>query len=160
MKIKWRKLIVSLAIPLLTGFASSLASGDITAAFDKLNKPPLTPPGGFFPIIWTVLYTLMGISLYLITASDAARSEKKSAVTVFAVQLAVNFLWHVIFFRWGSLFWALVWLIILWIWVAIMIYEFAKTSTKAAKLQLPYIIWVTFALYLNIAFLVVNGKNG
>ena len=156
MKVKFKELIVSMLIPFAAGFVSRLASGDIPQSFQSLARPPLSPPAAVFPVVWTILYALMGVSLYLVITSKASAEQKKSAVTVFLIQLAVNLMWTPIFFGWGKYLLAFIWLVFLWIWAAVMISEFGKVSKTAAKLQIPYIIWLTFALYLNLGIVLLN----
>ena len=113
-----------------------------------VEKPPLSPPGILFPVVWTVLYALMGIG----AARGAAAPESKGrsrALNVFVVQLVVNFFWSLIFFNAGAYGFALAWLLLLWVLVGVMIVLFRQVDKAAALLQLPYFLWVTFAAYLN-----------
>ena len=117
--------------------------------FEVLNQPPLSPPGWLFPIVWTILYTLMGISAYLIKTSDAKEQEKADALSIYHYQLLVNFLWPVFFFNFGWYLFSLIWLLLLWILVLWMIIRFEKINKTAAYLNIPYLLWLTFAAYLN-----------
>lgn len=101
MKIDVNKLIKSIAIPLIAGGASAFLTRKSMEQFEALNQPPLSPPGWLFPIVWTILYILMGISLYLILRSDADDETVKAAQKIFYFQLALNFLWPLIFFNMG-----------------------------------------------------------
>ena len=115
---------------------------------DMIVKPPLSPPGIVFPIVWTVLYALMGIGAARVYLAPESR-ERHRALNVFVAQLIVNFFWSLIFFNAQAFGFALVWLILLWVLVMWMILAFARVDTSAAKLQIPYLLWVTFAVYLN-----------
>lgn len=154
-KIKWGALIIALLIPLAIGTASGVVSraGEMYGA---MIKPEGFPPAWLFPVVWTVLFALMGISSFLIYNSDASEKSKMSALTVYAVQLAVNFMWPIFFFRMGAYLFSFIWLILLWALVLIMILKFYKINRTAAFLQLPYILWLTFAGYLNLSVYLLN----
>ena len=120
-----------------------------------LTKPPLSPPGIIFPIVWTILFALMGIGaarIYLSPAS-AARSRR---LLLFLVQLLVNFFWSIIFFNFQAYGLAFFWLILLWLLVFVMILTFRKVDQTAARLQVPYLLWLTFAAYLNLGIWLLN----
>ena len=156
MKPNIKKLLIALAIPLAVGGLSVLLSGSGMADYMTLNKPPLSPPGWVFPIVWTVLYLLMGYASYRIYISDAAPKEKKQALLLYTLQLFFNFLWSIVFF---GLEWRLVAffvLLALWILISLTIRAFSKIDDKAADLLLPYLLWVTFAGYLNITAYLLN----
>lgn len=150
MKIDIKKLLVSIAIPLFVGGAASFLTRDSMMQFATMNQPPLSPPGWLFPIVWTILYILMGISSYLISVSGADADLVSSAQMIYYFQLAWNFLWPILFFGLDWYLIALLELIVLWISVAIMIRRFADISKVAAYLNVPYLIWLTFAAYLNL----------
>ena len=145
-----------IALPLVVGIISALFTMNSMKAFEMLNKPVLSPPGWLFPVVWTILYILMGISSYLIYNSSASQKEKSEALTVYLIQLALNFLWPTFFFTFSWYWYSLIWLLVLWVAVAIMILKFYKISKPAAYLNIPYIIWLTFATYLNYAIAVMN----
>ena len=149
MKINKVTLIKSISIPLILGAITGLLTRSAMQDFEALNQPPLSPPGWLFPVVWTILYTLMGISAYMIKVSDAPAEEIDNAMTLYRYQLIVNFLWPVFFFNFGWYLFAFFWLILLWILVFIMIRMFAKISKPAAYLHIPYLVWLTFAAYLN-----------
>jgi len=151
---KYKTLIACILIPLLVGVLAWLLSGGTSAVYDSIIKAPLSPPAWVFPIIWTILYILMGVSSYLVLESDCRQREKTLAV--YALQLAVNFFWPLIFFRWQMFFLAFVWLVLLWVLVYIMIVRFFKCSKTAAYLQIPYLLWITFAGCLNFMIWVLN----
>lgn len=115
---------------------------------ELVQKPPLSPPGWVFGVVWSILYALMGIGaarIYLAPMSQA----RSRGLNLFIGQLIVNFFWSPIFFNAGAYGLALVWLLILWVLVALMMREFRKVDRAAAALQIPYLIWLTFAAYLN-----------
>lgn len=145
--INWKNLILSLIISLGVGGLSGLLTKGGMDTFRLLRKPPLSPPGFLFPIVWTILYALMGVSAYLIVESGFP--AKGNALTAYAIQLAVNFFWSLIFFNQENYLCAFIWLLLLWALVLVMILMFRKISRTAAWLQLPYFLWVTFAAYLS-----------
>lgn len=138
------------------GLLSGLFSRAGTALYSQMaDKPPLSPPGWVFPVVWTLLYGLMGISAAKIWA--APRSQARSrGLNLFIAQLIVNFFWSPIFFNaraYGLAFW---WLLLLWLLVGLMILQFRKTDKTAAFLQIPYLLWLTFAGYLSWAVWQLN----
>ena len=149
MKIDKKTLALSIALPLLVGAAAGLLTRNAMMDFQVLNKPPLSPPGWLFPVVWTILYTLMGISAYLIKVSDANPEEKSTALMIYNYQLIVNFLWSIFFFNFGWYLFSFFWILLLWVLIILMIRSFDKISQTAAYLNLPYLLWVTFAAYLN-----------
>lgn len=156
MKINRGVLLVCIAIPLLTGALAALLSGGGMRTFESLNQPPLSPPGRLFPIVWTILYALMGIASYLILVSGKNKEEIRKAILVYAYQLVVNFLWPTFFFNFGWYLFSFFWLVLLWGLILLMILRFYKISEKAAYLLIPYLLWVTFAGYLNLAIRWLN----
>jgi tryptophan-rich sensory protein len=153
--INFSSLLISLIISLGTGVLSGFITREDTRAFfDTIEKAPLTPPAIVFPIVWTLLFTLMGIGAYLVWESDC--KYKKVALGTYALQLVFNFFWSIIFFKYQQLEIAFLWLIILWLMVIVMTVLFYNCSKKAGLLQIPYILWLTFAAYLNFAIVVLN----
>lgn len=140
----------------LAGVLSALLSGGFGDFYVKYEKPFLLPPSWLFPVVWTVLYALMGISAYLVSSSDADESAKKRALTVYWAQLAVNFLWSIVFFRFEMLWGAVAVIIVLIALIIAMISEFKKLSPAAAYINIPYLLWTLFAAYLTIAVAVMN----
>ncbi len=155
MKIQWKKLLICLAIPLAVGGLSALLSGSMDG-FEALNKPPLSPPGWLFPVVWTILFLLMGLASYLVVVSDAPPEEIRKALRVYGVQLAFNFLWSIIFFRFEAYLFAFVWLLVLWVLIAITLLRFVRIRPLAGWLLVPYLLWVTFAGYLNFGIYLLN----
>lgn len=149
-----KALLVSIAISLSTGILASILTVGNFGRYSEAVQPFLSPPGWLFPIVWTILYILMGISAYLIYISNY--EQKYIGLSVYAIQLIFNFLWTIIYFNMGQILFAFIWLIILWILILIMIKNFYKVNKLAAFLQIPYLIWVTFAGYLNLALYILN----
>lgn len=138
------------------GAVSALLAGSFSDFFDKYKEPPLLPPGWLFPVVWTILYAVMGYSAYLIHNSAADTDKRKNALTIYWAQLALNFMWSIIFFRFEALWLAFVVIMALWIMIIAMISSFRKISPLAAYINIPYFIWVTFAAYLNLATAIIN----
>lgn len=159
MKIKsYTELFIFIVTAELVGALSALVTGDFSGFFDKYLQPPLMPPAWIFPVVWVILYALMGISAYLVYLSDGSNEAKKPALGIYAAQLAVNFLWSIVFFRFEELFGAAGVIILLLVLIIFMILSFRKVSPLAAVLNLPYLLWVAFASYLNIAAAVINKQ--
>lgn len=153
MKIQWKKLILCIVIPLAVGGLSALLTKDAAQAFTLLNKPPLSPPAWLFPVLWTILYILMGIASYMILVSGKSVS---GSLIVYAIQLFFNFSWTLIFFNLTAYLPAFLWLTALWLLILITIFLFRRISAAAALLLVPYILWVTFAGYLNLMIYIRN----
>lgn len=156
MNINKKEYLKSIAIPILVGGASALLTGSGMKTFESLNQPPLSPPGWLFPIVWTILYILMGTAYYLVNNSGGNIKVIAEANTVYALQLIANFIWPVLFFGFGWYFFAFIWLIVLWILILVTIFMFRRVSKKAAILLIPYLLWVTFAGYLNLGIWWLN----
>lgn len=156
MKIKPKKLIVCLAIPLTVGGLAAALSASGMRAFAVLEKPPLTPPAWVFPVVWTALYLMMGLASYLVSEAGGPRDAISAALTVYACQLALNFFWPLLFFRFALYLFAFFWLIALWLAVLAAFAFFHKLDKTAGKLLLPYLLWVTFAGYLNLGVYLLN----
>lgn len=156
-KIQWKYLLISLAIPLGIGALSALLTmGSFKGFYSTITTPPLNPPSILFPIVWTILYLLMGISSYLVYVSYASKATKRSALEIYFFQLLVNFVWPIIFFNYRLFLVAFVWILLLIFLVVFMIIRFFKASKTAALLQIPYLLWITFASYLNLAIFILN----
>lgn len=154
MKIKNKStLIISILIPLAIGAISALFSGNMSE-YMTLNKPPLSPPPFIFPVIWTILYILMGISSYIVFISE--NHNKNKALRVYSIQLFFNFFWSILFFKFSMYLLAFIWLVVLIFLISIMIYRFYKISPLSAYLQVPYLIWCIFAAYLNFMIYKLN----
>ena len=144
-----KKLLSSIILPVLTGIFAGLLTRNSMQTFSVLNKPPFAPPAILFPIVWTLLYMLMGISMYIISVSNAPANEIADAKNIYFYQLVVNFLWPIFFFNFGWYLFAFFWLLLLWFLVIVMILRFREISKLAAYMNIPYLIWLTFAAYLN-----------
>ena len=155
-KLDLKKFLISIAIPLSVGGISALIVHGNTDIYSKINQPPLAPPSWVFPVVWTVLYLLMGISLYIIWNTHADSGKKRLAFIFFGIQLFLNLIWSPIFFGLQLFLPALIVLVFTWIFTAAMIVSFYAISKPAALLQIPYIIWLTFAGYLNFAIYLLN----
>ena len=156
MQINKKALFVAIVIPLLVGALAAFLTADSMTAFMQLNKPPLSPPGFLFPIVWTILYTLMGIASYPVYSSNAKQEDINDALTVYGLQLVVNFFWSIIFFNLEWYLFAFFWLLLLWVLILYTILLFYRISKPAAYLLIPYLIWVTFAGYLNLGIYLLN----
>lgn len=144
-------ILLTLAVGGLSGFLTSMGMD----SFDALTKPPLTPPSFLFPIVWTVLFILMGVGAARIFMTEPTAARNR-ALIVYVVQLAVNFFWSIIFFNLQAYDFAFFWLILLWVLILTMIYLFCKVDKPAALIQIPYAIWVAFAGYLNLMIWLMN----
>ena len=156
MQTKLKTLLIYIAIPLLVGGTAALLTRNSMETFQTLNKPPLAPPGFLFPIVWTILYVLMGIASYLIASSQKNREDIQNALTIYALQLAINFLWPIFFFRLEWYLFSFFWILLLWIFILNTIRLFYPINKTAAYLMIPYLIWVTFASYLNLFIFILN----
>ncbi len=140
-------LLIFILIPLTAGAVSALFSGNMSLAYMDIYKPVFAPPGIVFPVIWTILYILMGISSYLIYKSN--HPQKQDALKIYFAQLFLNFMWSIIFFGFSKYLAAFWWLLILILFILYMVYRFYKINKIAAYLQIPYLIWCVFAAILN-----------
>lgn len=156
MKINFKTLAVCILIPLAVGLLSAFFTRGNMMLFDEIVKPPLVPPAWVFPVVWSILYVLMGIASYIVYQSDAPQDEIKKALTVYAAQLVVNFFWSIIFFNLRAFLFAFYWLLLLWVLVVATTTMFWQINKTAGMLLLPYLAWVTFAGYLTYAIFVLN----
>lgn len=130
------------------GLLSSLLSGDSGGFYDTVIKPPLAPPGWLFPVVWTLLYALMGFGAARIWLTGPTR-QRQRALLIFGLQLAANFCWSLFFFNARAFGWSFLWLLLLWLLIVMMIAAFRRLDRLVAGLQLPYLLWVSFAGCLN-----------
>nr|WP_318000530.1 TspO/MBR family protein [uncultured Faecalibacillus sp.] len=151
---KKRTFIINLIIPLLVGGLSALLTRQQMETYMHLNKPLLSPPGWLFPIVWTFLYILMGISSYMIYISQDDRRE--NTLIIYAFQLFINFCWPLFFFNLHNYFIALMILLVLIVTVIYMMILFKQINKTSFYLNIPYIIWLFFALYLNFMIFINN----
>ena len=147
------KLIISLAIPLSVGFIGSLFTNPTIKDgwYETLRKPALVPPSWVFPVVWTILFILMGLALYLVWRKPTKTSghERRLAFLLFAGQLLLNIWWSILFFYVQRPSWALLEIILLWLTILATIFVFEKIDRRAGWLLWPYLLWVSFAIYLN-----------
>ena len=150
MKSKTKTYVYSILITVAIGGLSAFLTRNNMDVYESINKPPLAPPAVLFPIVWSILYVLMGISL----ANVIIKGREKGVysfpcVKIYALQLAVNFFWSIIFFNFRAFLLSFIWLLLLWVLIIVMIDCFAKASKVSAIINIPYFLWVTFAAYLN-----------
>ncbi len=151
-----KKLVTSLIPPFAAGFLGWLFTRNSMEVYGTLNSPPLSPPGWIFPIVWSILYALMGIALYLVRSTGGETEIKKRGYWVFAIQLVFNFLWTILFFRLGLYGFSSIWLGALIVLIAVNILFFSQINKTAGLLLVPYLLWCAFALYLNIGIYLLN----
>ena len=147
----YKKLFISILIPVLLGSIIGLIIN--TDSYDIIIKPVLSPPDWLFPVVWTILYVLMGISSYLIYRDDGIGSE---ALGVYKLQLFVNLMWSIIFFVFKLYLGSFIWILILDVLVIYMIIKFYKINKMASYLQIPYLLWILFASYLTLGVYLLN----
>lgn len=152
----WKRTLCWVALAEGVGALSGLLSRKgMQVYMHTVNKPPFTPPGWVFPIAWGILYALMGIGASRIAARGETRGRSR-ALNIFIAQLIVNFFWSLFFFNLQAYRFSFWWLVLLWILAAAMIFSFEKVDALSAWLQLPYLIWLTFAGYLNLGVSLLN----
>lgn len=140
-------------MPLAVGGLSALLTKNNMETFELINKPVLTPPSWLFPVAWTILYILIGIASYLVLTS---KKPKGTALTAYGIQLVFNFFWTIIFFNLKLYLFAFIWLVLLWLLILKTTILFYPISKISGYLMLPYLLWVTFAGYLNFSIWVLN----
>ncbi len=153
MKRETKVLLFNLALPLAVGGLSALLSGGM-GDYRTLNQPPLSPPAWVFPLVWSILYLLMGYAAYRVAVSEGR--GKDQALRLYGAQLALNFLWSVVFFGFDWYLVAFVVLVALWVLIYRTMQKFAAIDKTAGDLLIPYLLWVTFAGYLNFSVYLLN----
>ena len=153
---KAKPYLIAIAIPLAVGGLSALLSGGGKDFYDTVTLPPLAPPPILFPIVWGILYALMGIGAARVSLTEPS-PVRSLGLNLWTAQLIVNFFWSLIFFNAQAYGFAFFWLILLWVLVLLMILAFEKIDPLAAKLQVPYLVWLTFAAYLNLGVWYLNS---
>ncbi len=152
----WKPYILWIALAEGVGFLSWLFTRNAMTIYNTMPvRPPLSPPAIVFPIVWIILFALMGIGAARI-ATSPNRTEEDISLNLFVAQLVVNFFWSFFFFNARAFGFAAIWLVLLWALVLLMILSFRKVDKIAAWLQIPYLIWLTFAAYLNFAVYLLN----
>ncbi len=144
-----------LAVEAVGLLAALLTRGGVEYYTANVTKPPLSPPAWIFPAVWTILYALMGISAVRIRQSPPSQ-ERSWALNLFVIQLTLNFFWPLLFFNAQAYGLSVIWIIALWIAVLLMILQMRKADPTAALLQIPYLVWLTFATYLNFGVWILN----
>ena len=156
MKGNWKTytfwILLTEAVGALSGWFSR---NGMEVYMETIQKPSLSPPGWLFPIVWTILYALLGLGAARIWLASASR-ERSLSLNLFIAQLVINFFWSLIFFNLQAFGFALLWLLLLWGLVLWMIFSFWKVDPLAAKLQIPYLLWLSFAAYLNYGVWMLN----
>lgn len=155
MKLNVKKLLLSLALPLAVGGLSALVSGGM-GDYKVMNQPPLSPPGWVFPVVWTVLYLLMGYAAYRVLQSGGEQDAINKALRVYWAQLALNFLWSPVFFGLQWYLAAFIILVAMWVLIYLTMIRFSNLDKLAGDLLIPYLLWVTFAGYLNFGVYLLN----
>ena len=155
-KIKWKQLALCIAAPLLAGALAGFLSRGGMEDYKSMFKPLLAPPGWLFPVVWTLLYILMGVASYLVYSSSASPERVRRAMGAYALQLGANFIWPLIFFVLGAYLIAFLWLILLFALALVCALRFGYIDARAGKLMAPYLIWLFFAAYLNLGVYLLN----
>ena len=159
MYMKKRKLwvyLIAIAIPEAVGTLAAFLTRDGMKQIQMLPQSALTPPGWVFSVVWVILYGLMGIGLARIWMAEPG-PERTAALGLFGFQLVFNFFWSLFYFNMQAFGFSLLWILGLWLLILLMILAFRRVDPLAAKLQIPYLIWVTFAAYLNFVMWQING---
>ena len=154
---KWKIYALWVALVEAVGALSGLLTREGSKYFNEtVAQPPLSPPGWLFPVVWGILYALMGIGAARIYMAEPSRARSRG-LNLFIAQLVLNFFWSLIFFNLQAFGFAFAWLLVLWALVALMILYFYRTDRLAALLQIPYLLWLTFAAYLSAGVWLLNG---
>lgn len=149
-KTNYMTFLCAIFLPLLIGMISAAISSREMAAYGSMRKPPLSPPSWVFSLAWTVLYLMMGLASYYIFVSKASEGRKITALAMYVIQLAMNFCWSILFFNWKMYLLAFFWLLVMWFIVIGCIVRFYTIDKRAAYLMIAYVLWLTFAAYLNL----------
>ena len=155
MKNKWKRLIFCLVLPLAVGGLATLFSGGM-GSYKDLEQPPLSPPGWVFPVVWTALYLMMGYASWRMWESGKPKIAIRRAWVFYGIQLGLNFIWPILFFRFQWFLVAFVVLLLLWIAILQTMRLFTRLEERAGDLLIPYLLWVTFAGYLNFGVFLLN----
>ena len=147
--------LLALAIPLAVGGLATLLSGGMDT-YKVINQPPLSPPAWLFPLVWTALYLLMGEASYRVYSSGQEPTQIRKALTAYGVQLFLNFLWPLVFFGGKMYLTAFIVLVAMWVAIVVTMRRFMKLDEKAGDLLIPYLLWVSFAAYLNLGVFLLN----
>lgn len=151
------RFVISVLIPLSVGGLSALVTGQFSERYDLLVQPSYAPPAIVFPVVWTILYTLLGVALYLVIKDGFDKPGVREAVFYFAISLVLNFFWSPVFFRWGMILLALVWLLAMIVFAVVNVYQFYQINKAAGLIMVLYLIWLLFAFALNLGVYILNG---
>ena len=151
-----KKIWFFLALPLAVGGLAALLSGGMNT-YDTFIQPPLSPPGWVFPVVWSILYLAMGYASWRVYSRGEDPGTVRMGLIVYGIQLFFNFLWPIVFFRLEAFLAAFLVLIALWISIVITMWQFYKSDERAGDLLIPYLLWVTFAGYLNLGVYLLNA---
>lgn len=142
-------LIAAILFPLFIGGVSAFMTAADMQVYETMNKPPLSPPGWLFPLVWTALYVLMGVASYLVYSAEADPDRKKKALLLYFGQLIMNFYWPVLFFSFSLYLISFIWLAVMWVLVLLCTVRFFRIRPLAGLLMAALLIWCTFAAYLK-----------
>jgi tryptophan-rich sensory protein len=155
-KIKWKQLVICIAIPLAVGGLAALLTRGGMEDYGEVYKPLLSPPAWVFPVVWSILYVMMGLASYLVYTSSASPERIRRALTAYALQLGANFIWPLLFFTLEIYLIAFIWLIVLFALALVCALRFGYIDARAGKLMVPYLVWLFFAAYLNLGVYLLN----
>lgn len=155
-KVRVLALIVALLIPLLVGGFSAFLTAEDMNVYETLTRPPLAPPGWLFPIVWTILYLVMGLASYFVFTSDIEPERKRKALLFYAGQLIMNMFWSTLFFTYQLYLVSLIWLLAMWVLIIICTFLFYKANRIAGFMMIGLLVWTTFAAYLNLAYYITS----
>lgn len=150
------ELIIAILLPLLGGYIVSNITRDAILQFDAINKPPLTPPSWVFPMVWSVLYFFMGLGSFFVFVKNTKDNARVTGLILYILQLIVNFSWSFVFFVKGNYLMGFLMILLLWLIVYRMSKNYRLISPLAYILTIPYIIWLTYAAYINLGIVIMN----
>lgn len=151
-----KKIWFFLGLPLAVGGLAALLAGGM-GNYNDFAQPPLSPPGWVFPVVWSLLYLAMGYASFRVYTRESDIGQRRLALILYGLQLFFNFLWPIVFFRFEAFLAAFVVLIVLWILIVATMWQFYKSDERSGDLLIPYLLWVTFAGYLNLGVYLLNG---
>jgi len=154
-KIKITELLIFIFATELIGVISGIIAGNSYGFYGEISKPPFSPPAWVFPLAWAILYALMGVSAYIVYYDDEQNRRKN--LILYGIQLFVNFMWSIVFFRFRLTGLSVFIILILIVLVIKMIMQFGKSNKIAGYINIPYLVWLIFALYLNIGVFLLNS---
>lgn len=156
LKIRWKTLLLCLAVPLAAGALSGLLIKDDVRLYGMLTLPAFAPPAAVFPIVWTALYLLMGIASYLLFTSECSKRQRANALYLYFLQLGINVVWPFLFFKLGAFEFSFIWSVILSIAVFLTVFFFFRCRKSAGFLMIPYFLWTLFASVLTYSVMKLN----